>query len=181
MENLTHSRQPNRAGSTLAAKKPCNNGGGGGFVPATKSLYDDVYGGPPKFGMAATLSPRAEDYSEIFESFHASRASSIPVLDLPAVDEAEAEVFFDVQSSGFDYSEVFGGGFDGLDCAASFEDLLYDGSNGRNVHSSSSSEEAWYDHAFKALSFFLLLLLLNFEMQCFKKKKLNIFFFYFCL
>lgn len=143
MENLTHSRQPNRAGSTLAAKNPCNNGGGGGFVPATKSLYDDVYGGPPKFGMAATLSPRAEDYSEIFESFHASRASSIPVLDLPAVDEAEAEVFFDVQSSGFDYSEVFGGGFDGLDCAASFEDLLYDGSNGRNVHSSSEEEEAW--------------------------------------
>jgi hypothetical protein len=132
-----------------------------------------------RFVTTATLSPRAEDYSEIFESFHASRASSILVLDLPAVDEAEAEVFFDVQSSGFDYSEVFGGGFDGLDCAASFEDLLYDGSNGRNVRSSSSEEEeAWYDHAFKALSFFLLLLLLNFEMQRFKKKKLNFFFFF---
>uniref|UniRef100_A0A2N9G631 Uncharacterized protein n=1 Tax=Fagus sylvatica TaxID=28930 RepID=A0A2N9G631_FAGSY len=98
-----------------------------------------------RFVTTATLSPRAEDYSEIFESFHASRASSIPVLDLPAVDEAEAEVFFDVQSSGFDYSEVFGGGFDGLDCAASFEDLLYDGSKGWNVRSSSSEEEeAWF-------------------------------------
>uniref|UniRef100_A0A2N9ET44 Uncharacterized protein n=2 Tax=Fagus sylvatica TaxID=28930 RepID=A0A2N9ET44_FAGSY len=98
-----------------------------------------------RFVTTATLSPRAEDYSEIFESFHASRASSILVLDLPAVDEAEAEVFFDVQSSGFDYSEVFDGGFDGLDCAASFEDLLYDGSNGRNVRSSSSEEEeAWF-------------------------------------
>ncbi|GMY32422.1 auxilin-like protein 1 isoform X2 [Fagus crenata] len=95
-----------------------------------------------RFVTTATLSPCAEDYSEIFESFHASRASSIPVLDLPTVDEAEAEVFSDVQSSGFDYSEVFGGGFDGLDCATSFEDLLYDGSNGRNVRSSSSEEEA---------------------------------------
>ena len=84
MENLTHSRQPNRSGSTLAAKKPYNNGGAGG-------LYDDVYGGPPRFGVAPTLSPRAEDYSEIFESFHASRATSIPVLDLPAVDEEGSE------------------------------------------------------------------------------------------
>ncbi|GMY22814.1 auxilin-like protein 1 isoform X2 [Fagus crenata] len=94
-----------------------------------------------RFVTTATLSPRAEDYSEIFESFHASHASSIPVLDLPTINEAEAEVFSDVQSSSFDYSEVFGGGFDGLDCAASFEDLLYDGSNGRNVHSSSEEEE----------------------------------------
>ena len=71
-------------------------------------MYNDVYGGPLRFRVAATLSPRAEDYNEIFESFHASCATSILVLDLPAIDEEGFEVFFDVRSSSFDYSEVFG-------------------------------------------------------------------------
>ena len=97
-----------------------------------------MYGGPPKSAAARTnLSPRAEDYGEIFGSFQASRASSIPVLDLPAVDEAE--VFFDVRSSGFDYAEVFGG-FEGLDFALSYEDLLDQAKAGRG----NSSDEAWY-------------------------------------
>ena len=51
--------------------------------------------------------PCIEDYNNIFMSFHASRATSILVLDLPAVDEEGSEVFFDVRSSSFDYSEVF--------------------------------------------------------------------------
>ena len=84
-----------------------------------RGLYNDVYGGPLRFGVAATLSPRAEDYSEIFESFHASCATSILVLDLLAVDEEGFEVFFDVQSSSFNYLEVFGSG-DGLDFATCF-------------------------------------------------------------
>ena len=88
------------------------NGGGEG-------LYNDVYGGPLRFGMVATLSPRIEEYNEIFESFHASRATSILVLDLLAVDEEGFEVFFDVRSSSFDYLEVFGGG-GGLDFATCF-------------------------------------------------------------
>ncbi|BBH07942.1 Chaperone DnaJ-domain superfamily protein, partial [Prunus dulcis] len=109
--NLSHSRHPNRSSSA----KMINNGG---FLG--KTLYDDVYGGPPKFGLSS-LSPRMEDYSEIFGSFHASRASSIPVLDVPAVDQNE--VFFDVRSSGFDYGEVFGG-FNGLDFAVAYDDLV---------------------------------------------------------
>ncbi|KAB1214557.1 Auxilin-like protein 1 [Morella rubra] len=130
---MSHSQQPNRgpAAGTLA-KKAGSNGGFG-----AKALFDDVYGGPPKFGVSS-LSPRAEDYSEIFESFHASRASSIPVLDLPAVDESE--VFFDVRSSSLDYAEVFGG-FHGLDCAVSYEDLLFDQSKGGGRDS--SDDEAW--------------------------------------
>ncbi|XP_059456842.1 auxilin-like protein 1 [Corylus avellana] len=136
MENLSHSRQPNRAnGASKVARKAYNNGGGFG----SRAMFDDVYGGPPKFGASATLSPRSEDYSEIFESFHVSRASSIPVLDLPAVDDSE--VFFDVRSSGFDYTEVFGG-FDGLDCALSYEDLLFDQSKDGD-RDSSEEEEAW--------------------------------------
>lgn len=123
MENLSHSRHPNRS------KKVCGNA-----AAATRSLYDDVYGGPPKFSAAAAktnLSPRMEDYSEIFGSFQASRASSIPVLDLPAVDESE--VIFDVRSSRFDYGEVFGRGYEDLNFAVSYEDLV----NG------DSSSEAW--------------------------------------
>lgn len=130
MENFPHSRQPN-----MLSKKSCNGS-------TTKSIYDDVFGGPPRFG-TPTLSPRVEDYREIFGGFHASRASSIPVLDLPLVDEA-AEVFFDVRSSGFDYGEVFGG-FNDHDFAVSYNELaMMEQSNG--LGDDSSSDEAWYDH-----------------------------------
>ncbi|KAF3976106.1 hypothetical protein CMV_000675 [Castanea mollissima] len=112
-------------------------GGGGG-------LYDDVYCEPPRFGVAATLLPRAEDYNEIFESFHASHATSIPVQDLPVVDEEGSKVFFNVRSSDFDYSKVFGGGGGGgLDFVVSYEDLLFD--------LSEEDEEAWYDECSKLL------------------------------
>ncbi|XP_057994841.1 auxilin-like protein 1 [Hevea brasiliensis] len=127
MENLSHSRQLN-----MLSKKSCNG-------DTTKSIYEDVFGGPPRFG-TPTLSPRVEDYSEIFGGFRASRASSIPVLDLPLVDEA-ADVFFDVRSSGFDYGEVFGG-FNGCDFAVSYNELLMmEQSNG--LGDDSSSDEAW--------------------------------------
>lgn len=157
MEKMSHSQQPNRgpAAGTLA-KKAGSNGGFG-----AKALFDDVYGGPPKFGVSS-LSPRAEDYSEIFESFHASRASSIPVLDLPAVDESE--VFFDVRSSSLDYAEVFGG-FHGLDCAVSYEDLLFDQSKGGGRDS--SDDEAWY--VYHVLSSQLMALLFSkLKMECVK-------------
>ncbi|XP_037491772.1 auxilin-related protein 1 [Jatropha curcas] len=126
MENLSHSRQPN-----IVSKRSCNGS-------TNKFTYDDVFGGPPKFG-APTLSPRVEDYSEIFGGFHESRASSIPVLDLPLACNEVAEVFFDVRSSGFDYREVFGG-VNGHDFAVSYEELfMMDQSNGFG----DSSDEAW--------------------------------------
>ncbi|KAI4327630.1 hypothetical protein L6164_020067 [Bauhinia variegata] len=131
MESVAHSRQPNKVSATLSKK--ISNGNNGG-LPA-KSLYDDVYGGPPKFAVTS-LSPRFEDYGEIFGSFHTVRASSIPVLDLPVVDETE--VLFDVRGSGFDYAEVFGG-INRLDFAVSFEDLFHQ-PNGRE---GASSDEAW--------------------------------------
>ena len=133
MESIAHSRQPNKVSTTLSKK--ITNGNNGGF--SSKTLYDDVYGGPPKFGVTS-LSPRFEDYGEIFGSFHTARASSIPVLDLPVVDETE--VFFDVRGSGFDYSEVFGG-FNGLDFAVSYEHLFHQ----PNARGAVSSEEAWYE------------------------------------
>ena len=138
MEKFSHSR--NQTSSALS-KKICN---GNGF--SDRSAYDDVFGGPPKFGVP-TISPRVEDYTEIFGSFHASRASSIPVLDLPAVDEAD--VFFDVQD--VDYSDIFGG-FGGLDFAVSYEELL-----GRSKDGDDSSEEAWYVDLLHARGFCLRL------------------------
>ncbi|XP_059638492.1 auxilin-like protein 1 isoform X2 [Cornus florida] len=118
MENLSHS----------PPKKTHN---ASGF--ATKTIYDDVFGGPPRFG-APTLSPRAQDYTEIFGSFHVSRASSVPILDLPVVVETP-DASFDVRRS--DYSEVFGG-FNGLDFAHCYEESCSQLSGGDD-----SSEEAW--------------------------------------
>ncbi|KAM0970339.1 hypothetical protein ACFX13_018685 [Malus domestica] len=59
------------------------------------------------------------------------------MLDVPAVDENE--VFFDVRSSGFDYSEVFGG-LNGLDFVVAYDDLA-DQSHGGS--GGNSSDKAW--------------------------------------
>ncbi|KAK7252923.1 hypothetical protein RIF29_37222 [Crotalaria pallida] len=120
MESVSHSRQPNKLPIPLS----------------TKTLYDDVYGGPPlppKFPAASDLSPRFEDYAEIFGSFHTPRASSIPVLDLPLVHQTDS--FFDPRSSSFSYTEVFGA----LDFAVSYKDLFGQSSGFDGV----SSEESW--------------------------------------
>ncbi|XP_061342373.1 auxilin-like protein 1 [Gastrolobium bilobum] len=126
MESVAHSRQRNKVAVTLS-NKISNNGGFAG-----KSLYDDVYGGPPKFGVSS-LSPRFEDYSEIFGSFHTARASSIPLLDLPVVHETE--VFFDPRSDAFNYTEVFGA----LDFAVPYDNLF----NQTGGLDGVSFEEAW--------------------------------------
>ncbi|XP_059293168.1 auxilin-like protein 1 [Lycium ferocissimum] len=122
MENLSHS----------FAKKSYH--GSSGFITTpSKSIYDDVFGGPPKFGVP-TLAPRYEDYTEIFGGFHSSRASSIPILDLPVVDD---QLSFDVQSCHFDYSEIFGG-FNVFDFALPYEDLVRQSTSGYD-----SSDDAW--------------------------------------
>lgn len=119
MQSVAHSRKPNKASVTLSSNNDSFSG---------KTLYDDVYGGPPKFGVS-NLSPRFEDYSEIFGSFHTARATSIPVLDLPAVHEAET--FFNPRSNRFNYTEVFGA----LDFAVSCDNLVRE--------TAGLDEEAW--------------------------------------
>ncbi|MCL7040480.1 hypothetical protein MKW94_016503 [Papaver nudicaule] len=125
-----------------SAKKLKNNGNG--YAGSHKTVYDDVFGGPPKFGVPS-LNPSSgssqivDDYSEIFGSFNSSRVSSIPILDLPVVDEKEVGSI-DVRSSKFDYSEVFGG-FNGLDFAVSYEELLAEEPKGGGGES--SSDDAW--------------------------------------
>ncbi|KAH6762523.1 Chaperone DnaJ-domain superfamily protein [Perilla frutescens var. hirtella] len=98
-----------------------------------KSVYDDVFGGPPKL-VLPTLAPRFEDYSEIFGGFHTSQSSSIPVLHLPFIASEDSNLHFDV-----DYTEVFGG-CGGFDFTASLEDLVGHSSGG---YDSDSSDEPW--------------------------------------
>ncbi|XP_058186236.1 auxilin-like protein 1 [Rhododendron vialii] len=120
------------------SKKAYNNGNGFGDHEA---VYDDVFRGPPKFGLP-TLSPRVEDYAEIFGGFHASRASSIPILDLPALDH-EANFSFE-ESSHFDYSQVFSAS-NACDFAVTFEQLF-------NQSNKNSCDEAWTPAQSESLS-----------------------------
>ncbi|KAB1201678.1 Auxilin-like protein 1 [Morella rubra] len=87
----------------------------------SKSIYDGVFSAPSsKFG-SSNLSSRVLDYGEIFGGSEVSRGSSIPFLDVPALDGSN--ISFDVGSSELDYSTVFGG-FGELDIAVSYEELI---------------------------------------------------------
>ncbi|XVF15790.1 hypothetical protein REPUB_Repub09cG0186900 [Reevesia pubescens] len=154
MENLSHYRKPNRVSSQATLTKrttTCN----GATNFSSKTMYDDVFGGTPRFGIGGaggpTLSPRPEDYTEIFAGFHASRGASIPVLDLPLIDD-DNEVMFDVRNPRFNYAEVFGR-FDGLDFAASYEELIRQTNGGDDHdHDGGSSDEAWMQAETESLS-----------------------------
>ncbi|KHG23303.1 hypothetical protein F383_08440 [Gossypium arboreum] len=154
MENLSHSRRPNRVVSQAAAtlnKRTATSNGANSF--SGRTVYDDVFGGVQRFGTGGgpTLSPRPEDYSEIFGGFHASRGASIPVLDLPLIDSNNGAMF-DVRNPRFNYAEVFGG-FDGSDFAATYEELIRqaDGSD-RHDYDGDSSDEAWMQDETEFLS-----------------------------
>ncbi|KAA3474389.1 auxilin-like protein 1 [Gossypium australe] len=139
MENLSHSRKPNRdfAQATLT-KRTTSCNAATNF--SSKTTYDDVFGCPLSFDTCSgpALSPRPEDYTEIFSGFHASRGASIPVLDLPPVDDG-VEVMFDVRDPGFDYGDVFGG-FDGLEFVVSYEELMRSANGGDDSHDLDETE-----------------------------------------
>lgn len=109
---------------------------------SSKSIYDGVFSTPSsKFG-APNVSSRIQDYSEIFGE--ASRACSIPILDIPALNErnvsaddagADADA---ARSSKLDYSNVFGG-FEEFDYAVSYEELI---SESKKKKKNSSSQKA---------------------------------------
>ncbi|XP_059460054.1 auxilin-like protein 1 isoform X2 [Corylus avellana] len=87
----------------------------------SKSVYDGVLSAPSSKLRAPSFSSRVQDYGEIFGGPEASRASTIPFLDVPALNGRSISV--DVRSSKLDYSTVFGG-FGGLDFAVSYEELV---------------------------------------------------------
>lgn len=82
-------------------------------------MYDGVFAAPSKFGVP-TFSSRVEDYSEIFGGSGASRGSSIPILEIPELNERKIAV--DVGTSKLDYSKIFGG-FGDSDFAVPYEEL----------------------------------------------------------
>ncbi|BAT75459.1 hypothetical protein VIGAN_01332600 [Vigna angularis var. angularis] len=137
MESLAHSRQPNKFPITVSKKI---TGAAGGAAFPVETLYDHVYGGATRFAGGHSLSPRFEDYGEIFSSFHTPRASAIPVLDLPSLDDGE--VFFDFRNVACDYAEIFRG-FDGLDIWLSYEDLFRDSVSEEDDGDDAQEEEAW--------------------------------------
>ncbi|KAJ8443672.1 hypothetical protein Cgig2_019654 [Carnegiea gigantea] len=140
-----HSRSHSRGGPTAfsagATKKPPMFPSAAGNAAFFTTSYDDVFGGPPTY---AALAPRPDDYSEIFGAFRssaASRASSIPVLDLPAVADIDAAA-----AAFLDYSEVFGG-FDAVDFAVPYDELFrpFDAGDG-----DCSSDEACRKYQFSS-------------------------------
>ncbi|KAF6162042.1 hypothetical protein GIB67_002631 [Kingdonia uniflora] len=88
------------------------------------------------FPTFSSSQPQIEDYSEIFGTYH--RGSSIPILDLPVVDESD--ICIDVKRSSFDYSDIFGG-FSDLEFAVPFQEMFGEddkGGGGENL-----AEDVW--------------------------------------
>ncbi|CAK9176385.1 unnamed protein product [Ilex paraguariensis] len=87
------------------------------FSFSAKNAYDGVFGCPPKLG-APNNKPRVQEYSEIFGG---SRGSSIPILEVPALDEANVSA--DFRRSKVDYSKVFCD-FRNEDVSVSYDELF---------------------------------------------------------
>ncbi|CAL1355829.1 unnamed protein product [Linum trigynum] len=84
----------------------------GGRYSGGKHEYDGLFSGPMKLGS------RLEDYREIFGR---SETSSIPMLDVPELNERKASV--EPRGSRPDYAKIFGG-FGELDFAMPYEELI---------------------------------------------------------
>ncbi|XVE94682.1 hypothetical protein REPUB_Repub02eG0030000 [Reevesia pubescens] len=99
-----------RASAATAFSKKLSNG----HSIKGKNMYDGVFGGGQ-----SKVGSRVEDYAEIFDG--GSARSSIPVLDVPELNERKFSV--DVSSSKLDYSNIFGG-FGDFDFAVSHEEFI---------------------------------------------------------
>ncbi|GMH04170.1 hypothetical protein Nepgr_006009 [Nepenthes gracilis] len=104
--------------------KKLSNGNGHGNGLSSRHVYDDVFSAPPKL-KSSSFSSRV-DYSEIFapSSSNVPQTTSIPVLDLPDVDERE--YFVRHRGSRLDYTGIFGDSGD--DCFSLPCELLCDDS-----------------------------------------------------
>ncbi|KAL6216166.1 hypothetical protein ACLB2K_009392 [Fragaria x ananassa] len=80
------------------------------------SIYDGVFSSAPAEFTVSSFSSTLDDYREIFGG---GGASSIPVLEVPELNERKV----DVRSSQLDYSNVFGG-FGDSDFAVPYEKLF---------------------------------------------------------
>ncbi|XP_027329801.1 auxilin-like protein 1 isoform X2 [Abrus precatorius] len=91
-----------------------------GYGVSGRSAYDGVFATPIKL-RATSFTSQFDDYREIFAGSGASLGSSIPILELPELHERKT--MDDVRRSRLDYSKVFGG-FENLDAAVPFEELV---------------------------------------------------------
>lgn len=96
-----------KVSSPILSKKLANS-----FSFSGQSVYDGVFSGQRK-----DVSPVEEDYGEIFGG---SGGCSIPILDVPELNERKISV--DVNSSKLDYSKIFGG-FGEFNLGISHEEL----------------------------------------------------------
>ncbi|KAI4332057.1 hypothetical protein L6164_016996 [Bauhinia variegata] len=87
---------------------------------SNSSTYDGIFATPIKF-RAPNLSSKLDDYCEIFGGSGVSFGSSIPILEIPLLDERK--ILDDIQRSKLEYSKVFGG-FGNLDTAVPYEELF---------------------------------------------------------
>ncbi|KAL2318759.1 hypothetical protein Fmac_032635 [Flemingia macrophylla] len=104
-------------GATAAATLTKKLSNGYGF--SGRSAYDGVFAAPIKLRAPSLSSHFIDDYCEIFSSAGASLGSSIPILELPDDRRKNDEVRY----SKLDYANVFGG-FENLDTAVPFEELI---------------------------------------------------------
>ncbi|XVF36077.1 hypothetical protein REPUB_Repub19eG0027200 [Reevesia pubescens] len=104
-----------RASAAMAFTKKLSNGHS---FNGNKNMYDGVFGGGG-VGQSKLVGARVEDYAEVFGG--GSSGSSIPVLDVPELNERKFSV--DVSSSKLDYSNIFGG-FGDFDFAVSHEEVI---------------------------------------------------------
>ncbi|XP_004499175.1 auxilin-like protein 1 isoform X2 [Cicer arietinum] len=102
------------AATTTLTKKLSNGYGGTG-----RSAYDGVFATPIK--LRAPSFSQFDDYNEIFGGSEVS--SSIPILQLPELNERRMTDDVQHRNSKLDYSKVFGG-FENLDTAVPFEEVV---------------------------------------------------------
>jgi len=91
-----------------------------------QTVYDDVFGGPPKFTVPSFASQSQEGYNDIFRSYSTPiKNSSVPVFDAPVYDDDIFGGLKGIRNSAVPYDDVLSGGSAGGGLSsAPFEDLL---------------------------------------------------------
>ncbi|KAL8141180.1 hypothetical protein V2J09_007201 [Rumex salicifolius] len=98
---------------------------------SSKHVYDGIFSAPAATKHnASSFAARIDDYREIFPPSNASLGSTIPILDLPAVDRSVGPGRG--VSSGFDYAGVFGGFGDNDGIEVATEKLFSDSKKSAN-------------------------------------------------
>ncbi|KAF3783187.1 Auxilin-like protein 1 [Nymphaea thermarum] len=114
MEEVRPSVQRGRHGFRARSGKKAANGNG---FPPTRTVYDDVFGGAPKYTVPS-FPPCVDDYAEIFRGpSPAQKTPPVPFLELASDYNGEVALV-----SGDSYADIFGGF--ACDFTVSLDELL---------------------------------------------------------